>query len=549
MIQFFIKYKYLFFLFIFALLASFPLFHIGLIPTHDGEYHLIRFYEFDKMLRSGNFYPRWTPDLNFGYGIPLLTYVYPLPNYFASLLHLFGISFLDSVKLNMAAASFVGSFFFYFWSKRFWGNLGGVVASVFYTFSPYHFVDIYVRGSVGEVWALGIFPGFLWAITEFSQTKKPVYAISAVIFLALTIFAHNILGLMFFFFAITYMAFLMFQEKMKIKLLLSFGLITLLALSLSAIFWLPALTETKYVVGLQVYDILHNFPDITQLLFPSWGTDFFGSGSGNEMSVQIGIMNLFAVFLGIYALLVYWKKGNRQTVWLLAFFLGWFVLLFYLMMPESYPVWKTFPLIHYFQFPWRLLSLTILVCSFFAGSFVSLYKNFFVGWILAILAIILTISYTTPAYYMVRSDQYYVSRSNFIDGTNSVGNVFNTIWNTQKKKHSSELFLTGNNQAVTNIKKISPTDFSAVIATPNKIEQQLAISYFPGWNVQIDAKWQKASQKDGLIGFSLPKGKHTIKVKLDQTNIEFLASIITLLSLGILFILFLMREKLYKQIV
>ncbi len=81
----FIKYRFLLLVAFFALLGSFPLLHSGLFPTHDGEYHVIRFYEFDKVLRDGNLYPRWAPDLNNGYGVPLFNYVYPLPNYFSSL--------------------------------------------------------------------------------------------------------------------------------------------------------------------------------------------------------------------------------------------------------------------------------------------------------------------------------------------------------------------------------------------------------------------------------------------------------------------------------
>src|SRR5258706_12252282 len=87
-----------------ACFAVFPLLHAGLLPTHDGEYHIIRFYEFDKTLRDGNLYPLWAADLNFKYGVPLFGYVYPLPNYVASFFHFFGTSFIDAFKFNMLFA-------------------------------------------------------------------------------------------------------------------------------------------------------------------------------------------------------------------------------------------------------------------------------------------------------------------------------------------------------------------------------------------------------------------------------------------------------------
>ena len=173
---------------LFAFIAVVPLLHVGLPPTHDGEYHVVRFYEFDKTLRNGNWYPRWAEDLNNGYGVPLFNYVYPLPNYFASIFHFLGSSFIDAFKLNMFIASILGAAFFYLWAKEFWGVWGGLVGSIFYTFSPYHFVDIYIRGSVGEVWALAFFPAFLWAITEFLKNRKTIFFVGSSVFLSLIIF-------------------------------------------------------------------------------------------------------------------------------------------------------------------------------------------------------------------------------------------------------------------------------------------------------------------------------------------------------------------------
>lgn len=146
---------------IFAVIAGFSLLHGGLPPTHDGEYHVVRFYEFDKTLRDGNIFPRWAPDLNYGYGIPLFSYVYPLPNYFSSFLHFFGVSFIDAFKLNLFTAILLAGLFFYMWAKSFFGKKAAVVGAAFYLFSPYFFVDTYVRGSVGEVWAMAFLPALL----------------------------------------------------------------------------------------------------------------------------------------------------------------------------------------------------------------------------------------------------------------------------------------------------------------------------------------------------------------------------------------------------
>ncbi len=537
------KYFSPFIVLIFALSSILPLFHAGLIPTHDGEYHLIRFYEFDKMLRSGSWYPRWAPDLNYGFGVPLFTFVYPLPNYYSSLLHFFGISFLDNVKFNMATATIVGAITMFAWVKRLWGEKSALVASIFYTFAPYHFVDIYVRGSVGEVWALGLFPGFLWAFTAFMQTKRMIYFVVAAIFLALTIFSHNIVGLMSFAFAISYMFLLISQEKRKKIALIFSNAILFGGLLLSTIFWIPALIEKQFVSGLQVYTVTQNFADIFQLIFPSWGTGFYGAGLDNQMSVQIGTANLFVIFLSILTIWQLIKNRKKKTLTLVLFFLGWFALLFYLMIPESIFLWQHVPLMNYFQFPWRFLSLTILVCAALAGWIVSFWKSKVFAIILMLIAFGTTYSYTQPAYYMLRNDTYYTSRPNFIDGTNSVGNVFNTKWGKLQLHHATSVFVKNNNVVINNITKNSPINYSANSSSIQPTQQIMNISYFPGWIAYVDNKKVTTSEAHGLLTFQLNAGKHNIHVIYEETPVEQAASWITIVTFSLLILLFLLRKK------
>src|SRR3989344_7411455 len=278
-----------------ALISIISLFSPGLPPTHDGEYHVVRFSQFYKVLESGILYPRWAPDFNNGFGIPLFNYVYPLPNYVAALFHFLGFSFIDSFKLNMIFASFIGAIFFYLWARLYWKDLGAVVSSILYTFSPYHFLDIYVRGSVGEVWALALFPGLLWSFYSLYQTKEKKFFLLSITFLFLLVLSHNILALVFFTFFLAYAVFLFWNTEDKKTFLKHLTLIIIFGLSLSSPFWLPALYEAKYVLGLQISSPLHHFPKIYQLIYSSWGYGFSGEDKAGQMSFQIGIANIIAV--------------------------------------------------------------------------------------------------------------------------------------------------------------------------------------------------------------------------------------------------------------
>jgi len=522
---------------LFTVIAGFSLLNPGLPPTHDGEYHIIRFYLFNESINNGNLYPRWADHLNNGFGAPLFNFVYPLPNYMSSFLHLFNISFIDSFKISMFIATVIGGVFFYLWSREFWGRLGGIVSSVFYTFSPYHFVDIYIRGSVGEVWALGFFPAFLWAYTKFVKSKRKVFLIFSSIFLALIIFSHNILALMFFIFSLSYIVFLICIEKKRKCLILNTFYLILLGLGLSTIFWLPAIYETKYVTGLQIFDVTSHFPDLYQLLIPSWGSGFSGAGIRNELSYQIGAANLLAIFLSVIIVILQIKRRSNKLPYTVFFFVC-FISVLLLMLGVSLPLWQTLPFMNYFQFPWRLLSIEIIFPSFLVGSIFSLniknkYINLFIAIFLIFIAYILGIGYAKPAYYMYRDDNYYVTRSNFIDGTNSPGNVFNTVYlkSIPAKEKERAIFIKGAGKIVAD--KVKGNFYTFMIQADTNSEIQANLAYFPGWEVYVNEKKELLlPTQNGRFTFFVPEGQNKVKIIFKDTLVRKIATYISIASLG-----------------
>jgi hypothetical protein len=69
----------------------------------DGFGHLFRVLEFDRVIAQGVFYPRWAPDLAYGYGYPVFNYYAPLIYYIAEAFHLLSFSITASIKLLMGA--------------------------------------------------------------------------------------------------------------------------------------------------------------------------------------------------------------------------------------------------------------------------------------------------------------------------------------------------------------------------------------------------------------------------------------------------------------
>lgn len=534
-------------LIVFSLIVVWPLFHSGLPPTHDGEYHVVRAYQFDKTLRDGDFYPRWLPDLNYGYGTPLMNYYYPLPYYAMSIVHFFGASFIDAFKVCLFIATLIGTVFFFLWARIFWGNSGGFISSLFYTFAPYHIVEIYVRGALGEVLAIAFLPAFLWSITKVIKEKKDSYFPISAVFFALIIFSHNILALMFFPFILSYIIVLCVLNTKKLFIIHNSLFIIILGLGLSAIFWLPAIMERSYVIGLQIYNIKESFPELYQLIFPSWGTGFSESDLNGKMSFQIGTANLFAVFLSIISFLIFSKKNDRRRL-MVGFFLCWFAFVFFLLQKVSLPIWENIPFMNYFQFTWRYLALEILVCSMLAGSIFSYLKGKKEKIILCLMTgmvIALSIGYINPAYYLERNDSYYLTRPNFMDGTNSPGNLFNTIWFSKdiNKRKSDKFEIIGNGKGIITKKSIKSTTYLITVSAKEQILVRVNTAYFPGWEVYVDGKKTNIlKNKEGLISFFVNPGNHEVKIQFNDTTPRTMGKIVSFVSFSLL-LFFLIRKR------
>ncbi|HEM60841.1 MAG TPA: hypothetical protein ENO24_00980, partial [Chloroflexi bacterium] len=64
-----------------GLTALSPLVKSTLPRSFDGLFHLFRLLEIEHLLNQGVPFPRWAPDLLYGYGLPVFNFVPHLPYY------------------------------------------------------------------------------------------------------------------------------------------------------------------------------------------------------------------------------------------------------------------------------------------------------------------------------------------------------------------------------------------------------------------------------------------------------------------------------------
>lgn len=539
MIRLIIKLRIYFLVFLLILPSILSLFSIGLPPTHDGEYHIIRFYEFYKVLSSGVLYPIWASDLNYTFGSPLFLYVYPLPNYVAAMAHFFGLSFIDAFKFNLILASVIGAIGMYTYGKYKFGIWGGILAAVSYTYAPYHLLDIYVRGSVGEVWALAFSPLFFYFFDQGIQKRKIIFSLLAGVVFALIIFSHNILSVMFLGLVVSYSAFLLVTNYNPKKNTLFIIASIFSGILLSSVFIIPALFEQHYVVGLKVFSIFDHFPEVYQLIIPSWGSGYSGIASGTQMSFQIGVANflIFAVILyGIWR-----KKIDKSKRKFVQFFICIFIFSIFLITPYSKFIYEFFPYLQVFQFPWRFLSIVIFSGAILAGSITLFYKSKTLYVTVIAITIFSTVSYANAPFYHMRNDSYYISSENFLYGTNSIGNAFQTKWLSQQKHlPKGSGYLKSSKKVISARLKIPVSQgYSLHLASPDSLI--LHTAYFPGWEGYVNSKKVELQNANGLIEIPIEKGQNEVELVFTDTPIRSVAKIISIVTF-LMIILIIIRK-------
>lgn len=179
------KFKLLFLIsLIFPVIISIRLLRPGYFSMQD-DVQIFRLEQFDSCIKDSQIPCRYIADGGFGYGYPLYNYYSPLPYAVAEGFHLIGFSYINSIKAVFIIPNFIRSVSMYLLAGSFFGPLGGLIGSAFYTFAPYQAVNGFVRGALAEYWALSLIPLIFWSL---KSKKYNLYLLS----LACLFLSHNL---------------------------------------------------------------------------------------------------------------------------------------------------------------------------------------------------------------------------------------------------------------------------------------------------------------------------------------------------------------------
>ena len=350
------------------LIAFFPLFALispyfkqGVPYTHDGENHLARFANYKIALKEGQLPPRFAPNLNNHYGYPVFNYNYPLANILSVPFSTLGISYEFTFKVLMIAAFLVGSWGIYNWLKvlKLGNSKTRAMAITSFLLAPFTVNLVYVRGNIGEAWAMALFPWLLWLTHRYKNEEKVSYLESTLILVPFLL-SHNVSVLFGGIIWLIYTIFILQRDWDQWKKLIWKGL---LSLGMSLWFWLPAIAEKNQIIldnaGLTNQFSKH-FITPLQLVTSPLEFGFSFASPINTMSTAVGFSGFVALVLG--TILIFKKKGKSalRKHGLMAVVFGWVLLILQTSISSGF--WHSLPLVQFIQFPWRLsLYFVILV--------------------------------------------------------------------------------------------------------------------------------------------------------------------------------------------
>lgn len=525
----------------------------GYFSMHD-DLQVMRIYEMERCFSDGQIPCRWSPDMSYGYGQPMFNFYSVFPYYLGVFIRMISpLSIMATVRTLFLIGLVGGAITMYFLARKFWGDVGGIISAVFYTFAPYHALNVYVRGALSEVYALLVLPLiflFVYLLIEKATFKRILY-LAFSFFILFT--SHNISSLIYPFFVFVWSLFwIIFLKKWESIIFLAFSLI--LGLGLSFFFILPNLYEQRFIQRENLISDYYFYPahfvSLSQLFFErDWGYGSSVFGPDDDISFQIGWPYWWlGIIIGFVALLKIWKKFQIKLL-LLLLLLSLSGFSAFMTHQRSFFIWEAIPILRFVQFPWRFLGLTIFFLSLGIGALG--YTRFLIKWpsflVSVFLVIIFNISYFKPEYYWSwASDAEKLSGEQF--ELQQKAAILDYLPKTAKiapqdKAPENPVVISGKGLTFNFLKRSNTFFFDAEIYQDAQI--QIPIIYFPGWKVILGGNIIPSypSGELGLITIDLPKGKYNIQGRFENTPVRIVGNLITGLSAVFIFCTLLILER------
>ena len=525
-----------------------PLFRKDFFRMHDFT-HVARLVELDNAVKDGHIPPRWSKNLGWGYGMPLFHFYAPMPYYLAEFFHLIGFNFVNSIKIVFGLTFFISFFGMFLLTRKFWGPLAGFLSGIAFVYSPYRAVDFYVRGALGELFAISLIPWVIWSLTELIDRKGKRIIVLSSLLTAFFFLSHTVLNLIALPFFLLFTAFYLLVSKVSKKTIFKSFLAFVFSIGLASFFLLPAFFEKgftqvdKLAGGYSHYSF--HFLYFRQFLDPSWAYGGSVAGLNDDISFYLGKIHLLLALITLFFafLKMKFEQKAEKKIYMIAFFTFLAGGLAWMSTYHSKWIWDKISIMSYIQFPWRLNSFIIVLIAFLVGGGAYYLKRFNkkLGFIFITGAILLllktNLAYFNPEKYSNPDDYYYTDQKRIQKSMSSIIPDFIPLWvekNPSKPSQEEYQVIKGDSLIEVKESKTHKLVLEAKTEKPSKL--QINRFYFPGWKAFVNKKETRIDYRNpnGLIIFDLPEGDLNIEVKLTKTFIQKFGEGFTILSILIL---------------
>ena len=511
------------------LIAARPLFDSRPLDGHDPGFNMIRLQQVHTLITHGTIIPRWAPDLIHGYGYPLFIF-YPVLSYMvAEPFHALGMSLDASVKLGYFFGFIFAAFFMYLIGGALGSKNAGLIGASLYTLAPYRLLDVYVRVSYTEFFAMSLFPFIFWSFLRFAQTDRRCFALSALMGLIGLNLTHSISALLIYPLTFLWGLIVAFTFAKHIKRYFVIMMIVFVcAAGITAFFWIPALLERQYVqIDRMISDAFsfeNHFISLAQLFSLKWGYPVSQKGMPQPMSFQIGWLHIIAVFMCVGCL----YHASRRMRGVMIFILTGAVVSIFCMLPISKLVWDIIPMLAYIQFPWRILMVVSLLSSL-AGVcvVVCLEKYTPKQWIWLICCAVIAL-YSLPyckAQYIdeplfSQAIEHNIRQLPLPYGSSTLLLEYLPRWALTVPEHPYEQLLSAQEGIAIYEQSVLPTQYQFTVRADKTGSLRVNTLYYPGWRCYIDDLKTKIKPvpETGIMEIQIQStGTHRVHITFENT--------------------------------
>lgn len=526
-----------------------PLFGTGYFPMHDDT-QVARVIAMGDAIKDRQFPVRIVDHLGYGLGYPIFAYYSPLPYYSGGILYALGVdAYVATKSMFMLGFIFAAMLSFILFASQY-GVLSGLLGSVIFSYAPYHAVQLYVRGSVGEFWAAAFLPLFVMGIIGIKSKNRYTGIFIGSVGLAGIFLSHTILGVLTLLVACLFFAGEYIRQlavhKVQTQVFVNGFAVVMFGLGLSAFFWLPAFIEmpttsvTAMILSAQT-DFYDHFLCVSQLWNSPWG---FGGSSmdciRDGMSFKFGKLHiLFSVaslLLFLYA--GYRRKHAKKALYIVSLIA--LILTVLGMISVSEPFWRMLPFTSFIQYPWRLLTIAMFAIAALGSYVLTGLRGAPIRYVATAVLVGLTIYVNAKNFvpkYVYEPDRAVLHTSDdLLYRVSKISDEYlpTTIVKPNSLAEVPASLVSATDSAQVQIEKQTASYASIRVSHDTDHTITIQKAYIPGWKFLVDDEEVKPVIIRGLPMISLKKGSHQVIIEYKNTAAKSQGEIISIMTIVLL---------------